>query len=92
MNDLCLRFADEVEALAVLEAAGLTTEGMPAPGVWLDVIGVIVRPVGEPDAEGVQQTETLPGWHVNALLSGAVPEQLQPHIVTPAARVRVWAS
>jgi hypothetical protein len=92
MNDLCLRFADEAEALAALEAAGLTVEGAPALGVWLDVIGVIVRPIGEPDAEGVQPVEQLPGWHVNALLSGDVPEQLQPYIVAPAQRVRVWAS
>jgi hypothetical protein len=92
MNDLCLRFDSEGAALAALEATGLTAEGVPAPGVWLDVIGVITRPAGEPDADGVQPAETLPGWHVNALIAGEVPEQLQPYVVSPAQRVRVWAS
>jgi hypothetical protein len=63
----------------------------PADGVRLDIVGVITRPVGEPDAEGLQQTEQLPGWHVNALLAGPVPEALQPYVVTPAQRARVWA-
>lgn len=91
MNDLCLKFDSEAAALAALEAAGLTVDGAPAQGVWLDVVGVIVRPLGEPDASGVQPVEQLDGWHVNALLAGPVPEQLLPHVVSPAARVRVWA-
>jgi hypothetical protein len=91
MNDLCLRFDSEPAALAALEAAGLTADGAPTPGVWLDVVGVITRPIGEPNAQGVQQTEQLSGWHINALLAGNVPEQLQPYVVAPAQRVRVWA-
>lgn len=93
MNDLCLRFDSEAEALSVLQAAGLTVEGTPAPGVWLDVIGVITRHVGEPDADGVQPTEQIPGWHINALIAGDVPEALSQYIIVPPPRnrVRVWA-
>lgn len=90
MNDLCLKFESESEAQQMLAAAGLLHERDLVPGVCIDVIGTIRLPVGEPDADGNQPTEQLPGWHVNVLCA-SVPEALQPYIVTPARRVRVWA-
>lgn len=64
-----------------------------APGVCIAVVGVIHRQIGEPapDANTPPEFELLPGWHVNVLLCGDVPEPLQPYIVTPTRRLRVWA-
>jgi hypothetical protein len=93
MNDICLKFDSDTQAQQVLTAAGLLTEDGPVPGIHLHVVGVISRQVGEPaaDAETPPVMEQLPGWHVNVLLSGDVPELLQPCIVTPKQRMSVWA-
>jgi hypothetical protein len=60
-------------------------------GYWwgLDVVGVITRPVGEPDEEGNQATETLDGWHLN--FNGDLPEQALEYVVEPKNPVRTFA-
>lgn len=107
MNDLCLKFDNEAAALQVLQASGLLvpapdavddngnrTPGaglVPAGSARIDLIGLLSRPVGEPDADGSQPMELVPGWHINVLLTGDVPPELLPYIVTPRHRARVWA-
>ena len=57
-----------------------------------DVIGSIFRPTGEVDAEGVPVLADVGGWHVNVLaLDDEDVAELEPFVVQPAKRQRVWA-
>jgi hypothetical protein len=70
-------------------------------GYWwgLDVLGVITRPVGEPDEEGNQETETLEGWHLNfngelptkELEDGTIVPFSEDYIVEPSNPARTFA-
>lgn len=57
-----------------------------------DVIGSIFRPTGEVDTEGVPILADVGGWHVNVLaLNDEDASELQPYVVAPTKRQRVWA-
>ncbi len=58
----------------------------------VDVIGPIFRPTGEVDADGVPVLADVGGWHVNVLaLDDENTAELEPFVVAPANRQRVWA-
>jgi hypothetical protein len=100
MTDLYLAFTDEAAANAVLftqvptewDEEGNATAFEPRPNYRnIDTIGVIYKPVGEPDADGVQSMAALVGWHVNIrLVEGEDAEALEPFVVQPSTPVRVW--
>lgn len=85
--DKYLSFPDEATAKAVLYGA----EAAPNYAN-IDTIGVIYKPVGEPNAEGVQDMQAIPGWHVNVrVVAGEDDQPLQAYEVSPATPVRMWA-
>lgn len=56
----------------------------------VDVIGVIYKPTGEVDADGLPETAPIPGFHVN--LSGGCPPELAEFVIAaPASPVRIFA-
>ena len=58
----------------------------------VDVIGPIFRPTGEVDAEGLPVLADVGGWYVNVLaLDDESTAELEPFVVAPAKRMRVWA-
>lgn len=85
-----LRF--ETEAAARSAFAQWIIEGSwPAyiNAVAVDVVGIIHKPIGEPDELGKQDFETLPGFHIN--LSGAVADLAAFDIDPPDSPARVFA-
>lgn len=58
----------------------------------LDVIGIISKG-GEWDSEGnvVVEPTVVPGFHVNFMVEGELPNILKPFVVVPANPFRVWA-
>lgn len=97
MIDLYLRAPNEAEMNAALIDAGLAVEqdGLlrPAEGVALDVIGTIIRIIGE-DENGEPVTEVVQGWHANlrAILTQDQIDGLAGiTIEQPAQPYRVWA-
>jgi len=101
MKDLCLKFADETEAVKVLlRYRGTDEQGQP---FWatashshaLDVIGTIYAPTGkllpspDPGMPDVAEMAPVPGFHINLQCEDATG--LEPYIVIPANRQRVWA-
>lgn len=102
MSNVCLKFTDEAQAQsvlfteipAVLDAEGeVVTEAQQQPNYRnIDTIGVIHKPTGEVDEEGLPVMAALPGWHINVfLLDGEDAEALEPFKVIPTNPVRVWA-
>lgn len=84
-----LRFSNESAARAAL--AGHIQEGQwPAyiGSAAVDVIGIVRKPVGEPDQDGNQALETLPGFHIN--LSDSVPGLEPFEIEQPSTPARVF--
>lgn len=63
-----------------------------APGVELDVIGVIHRATNVVDEFGVPVMEPTEGYHAN-LMADLTPEQeaALPLVAAPATPYRVWA-
>lgn len=61
----------------------------------IDVIGTIYEPTGSTPAGDLgeyPEMAAVPGWHVNVLVlddEDAAP--LQPYVVAPTQRLRVWA-
>jgi hypothetical protein len=100
MTDLYLAFESEAAANAVLftqvptewDEEGNATAWEPRQSYRnIDTIGVIYKPVGEPDADGVQSMAALVGWHVNVrLVEGEDGEALEPFKVEPKSPVRIW--
>lgn len=100
MTDLYLAFTDEAAANAVLyeEFPLKLDEDLNVIETYLapkyrniDTIGVIYKPVGEPDADGVQSMAPIEGWHVNVrLVEGEDGAALEPFVVQPSTPVRVW--
>ena len=96
MIDLYLRTATEAAMNAALIDAGLAVEQdgllQPAEGVALDVIGTIIRIIGE-DENGEPVTEVLEGWHVNVRTIKTQVDSLAPFLIEePSKPYRVWAS
>lgn len=96
MIDLYLRAATEAAMNAALIDAGLAVEQdglmQPAEGVALDVIGTIIRIIGE-DENGEPVTEAVEGWHVNVRTTKAQVEGLAQFLIEePDQPYRVWAS
>lgn len=101
MKDLCLKFADEAEAVKVLAQYRATDEhGQP---FWvtgshahaLDVIGSIYTPTGnyllnpETGIADIPEMALAIGFHINLQCEDTAG--LEPYIVTPLHRQRVWA-
>lgn len=97
-----LKAATEAALYDALLAAGLvsqivTEDGafhsfQTAPGVDLDVIGVIHRATNVVDEHGAAIMEPTEGYHAN-LMADLSPEQvvLLPLVSAPATPYRVWA-
>ena len=85
-----LRFENQSVARAAL-AAWMFDGDWPAyiGDAAVDVVGVIRKPVSEPDEHGAQEFEPLPGFHIN--LSRPVPELAEFEIEAPATPARVFA-
>ena len=98
MSDYYLKAADEAEMNAALVAAGLAYVEddtlVPAPYVFLDVIGPITRVTGYDEA-GEPIVQEYPEWHVNVRCAGLTEEQEAELaglvIVPPETPFRVWA-
>jgi len=96
--DLYLKAADEAAMNAALVAAGLAYVEddtlVPAPYVFLDVIGPITRVIGY-DEDGEPIVQEYPEWHVNVRCAGLTEEQEAELaglvIVPPETPFRVWA-
>ena len=100
--NICLKFADEAQAKAILftehpatlDADGITvTEAYSTPNFRnIDTIGQITKPTGELDDQGQPIVAQLDGWHVNVFL---MPDEdgsaLEPYTIHPQNPVRVWA-
>ena len=93
-----LKFTDEAAANAVLfpdvptawdEEGNVTATEPRQTYPNTSVIGIIYKPTGEVDAEGVPVMAATDGWHVNVLADEA-PE-LSAYQVFPAVPMRVWA-
>lgn len=99
--DLCLKFADEAEAIKVLAQYRGTDENNTQ--VWrtashshaMDLIGTIYSPTGnvlpspDPGGPDVQEMAAVPGYHIN--LQCEESSGLEAYIITPTHRQRVWA-
>jgi hypothetical protein len=85
MNNYYLKFASELAAAAVL----YTAESQ-AKYANISVIGVISKPTGKVDAEGIPVMAALEGWHVN--VRADVSPELEQYQVFPVSPVRVWAA
>ena len=98
MADYYLKAADEAAMNAALVAAGLAYVEddtlVPAPYVFLDVIGPITRVTGYDEA-GEPIVQEYPEWHVNVRSYDLTEEQLaalEPvMIIPPEQPFRVWA-
>ena len=83
----------DYEGAAVTQTVTIEGEFKARHQAIVDTIGVIHRPIGEPDAEGNVLMAALPGWHVN-LRGSFTPDQLEAlaaFVVTPETPARVWA-
>lgn len=81
-GDLYLRFADEAQALEMLEGY----EGS------VDMIGIIYKPTGNilTNDEGFYfETSPVTGWHCNT--RGPMPPSLEPFTIVVNTPSRVWA-
>jgi len=78
MTRAYLKFTDEPEWIAARDAH-LHLDGMPAPGVEIDIIGTIHH-------EGVP----VPGYHANVIVRDEFPVALYPACVNPIEPKRVW--
>lgn len=97
MNDLCLKFTSEAEAIKVLSAYRGTDEKGQA--FWmqashhhcLDVVGTIyTEAVYAKDGETVIiPPVAMPGFHINLKCEDTTG--LENYIITPKNRRRVWA-
>lgn len=104
MFEIFLIFSDRAEAEAVLADVGImaTGEAFPCDG-WtargnkfaLDVLfgtGIIHAPTGERvtfEDETIDLQQPVPGFHLNMLWEGEIPEELSPFRIfpqTPACR------
>lgn len=104
--NICLKFTDEAQAMAVLyterqldvpaidpgdDAPPLKVERTPNFRN-IDVIGQIAKLTGELDDQGQPILTQLDGWHVNVFL---MPDEdgsaLEPYTIHPQNPVRVWA-
>ena len=97
-----LKFTDEAEAQAALEAAGIyvppagDNEGFyrKADIGWaFDPIGTIIEG-GSWDIETGEELvppTIIEGWHAN-YAGDSLPSELEPYIVTPVSPYRVFAS
>lgn len=98
MADYYLKAADEAAMNAALVAAGVAYVEddtlVPAPYVFLDVIGPITRVTGYDEA-GEPIVQEYPEWHVNVRCAGLTEEQEAELaglvIVPPETPFRVWA-
>lgn len=98
MADYYLKAADEAAMNAALIAAGVAYVEddtlVPAPYVFLDVIGPITRVTGYDEA-GEPIVQEYPEWHVNVRCAGLTEEQEAELaglvIVPPETPFRVWA-
>jgi len=97
MIDLYLRAATETAMNSALIDAGIVVgqdgQLQPTEGVSIDVIGTIIRIIGE-DENGEPVTEAVQGWHANlrAILTQDQIDGLAGiTIEQPAQPYRVWA-
>jgi hypothetical protein len=100
--DYYLAFPDQATADAVLytvhdavtdEDGNVTAEAYVTPNYAnIDTLGVIYKPTGETDAEGIPVTAPIAGWHVNVrLVDGEDSNAFTSFAVTPSTPIRVWA-
>ena len=81
-GDLHLRFADEAQALEMLEGY----EGS------VDMIGIIYKPTGNTITDGdfsFPEMSPVTGWHCNT--RGPMPPSLEPFTIVVNTPSRVWA-
>lgn len=102
MTPYFLRFTDEAEAIAQLDAfRGTDQDGNPQ---WitgshthaLAVIGTIYKATGnmipssDPAFPPTPEMAPIPGYHVNMMIA-ELPENLLPFVVSPAQPMRVFS-
>jgi hypothetical protein len=105
--NLCLKFESEAVSKQVLystvgaveanlEMGIETNPGTIVPNFKnIDTIGTIYKPTSQTQTFNGTEfpvMEAIPGWHCNVLVvQGEDTSVLEPYIVTPTNRVRVWA-
>ena len=95
MNDLCLKFADEAEAIKVLSAyRGVDENGQ---SFWmqashthcLDVIGILYTDAIYDGETVITPPQKIEGFHINLKCEDST--EYTKYIVNPTNRKRVWA-
>jgi hypothetical protein len=86
--DYYLRFTSEAQADEVLTSLLSDTVVNTYPNT--STIGIVYKPTGSLDTEGIPVMEAQVGWHVNVRAVEDVLE-LEQYRTHPATPMRVWA-